>query len=89
MASATTTATHDDTKRHPIAPHPVDGGASSHGSSTPPLTADEEKDRKDLEIVTTESRVPTNTHYYEKGGLRTYGDDEVCTSPELIRKPKS
>ena len=78
MDTATTTVTRDDTKSHPIAPHPVHGGASSHGSSTPPLTADEEKDRKDLEIVTTESRVPTNTHYYEKGGLRTYGDDEVC-----------
>lgn len=68
-----TTTTH----QHPIAPHPVHGNASSHGSSTPPLAADDEKDRKDLEIVTTESRVPTNTHYYEKGGLRTYGDDEV------------
>lgn len=29
-----------------------------------------------LEVIRTVSRVPGNTHYYEKDGLRTYGDDE-------------
>ncbi|KAF4637255.1 hypothetical protein G7Y89_g839 [Cudoniella acicularis] len=29
-----------------------------------------------LEIVRTISQVPGNSHYYEKDGLRTYGDDE-------------
>ncbi|KUJ23270.1 MFS multidrug transporter-like protein [Mollisia scopiformis] len=29
-----------------------------------------------LETIRTVSRVPGNTHYYEKDGLRTYGDDE-------------
>ncbi|KAI9642085.1 hypothetical protein NHQ30_009956 [Ciborinia camelliae] len=29
-----------------------------------------------LEVIRTVSRVPGNTHYYEKDGVRTYGDDE-------------
>jgi hypothetical protein len=29
-----------------------------------------------LETIRTVSRVPGNPHYYEKDGLRTYGDDE-------------
>jgi hypothetical protein len=29
-----------------------------------------------LEVIRTVSRVPGNDHYYEKDGLRTYGDDE-------------
>ncbi|KAF8864527.1 MFS general substrate transporter [Acephala macrosclerotiorum] len=29
-----------------------------------------------LEAIRTVSRVPGNSHYYEKNGLRTYGDDE-------------
>jgi len=29
-----------------------------------------------LEVIRTVSRVPGNTHYYEKDGLRTYGDNE-------------
>jgi hypothetical protein len=29
-----------------------------------------------LETIRTVSRVPGNTHYYEKDGLRTYGDGE-------------
>jgi hypothetical protein len=29
-----------------------------------------------VEVVRTISRVPGNPHYYEKDGLRTYGDDE-------------
>jgi hypothetical protein len=29
-----------------------------------------------LEVIRTVSRVPGNDRYYEKDGLRTYGDDE-------------
>jgi hypothetical protein len=29
-----------------------------------------------LEDIKTASRVPSNDHYYEKDGLRTYGDNE-------------
>lgn len=31
---------------------------------------------KHLEEIRTISRVPGNPNYYEKNGLRTYGDDE-------------
>jgi len=34
------------------------------------------REAEHLEIVRTISRVPGNDHYYEKDGLRTYGDDE-------------
>ena len=30
----------------------------------------------DLEAVRTRERVPGHSNYYEKNGLRTYGDDE-------------
>lgn len=49
------------------------------GSSNSSDNRDVERDtdtKNPLDLVTTESRVPTNTHYYEKDGLRTYGDDE-------------
>lgn len=45
-----------------------------------------------LETIRTVSRVPGNNHYYEKNGLRTYGDDEdhdheppVCASSLWMR----
>lgn len=31
---------------------------------------------RQIENIRTVSRVPGNPHYYEKDGLRTYGDDE-------------
>jgi hypothetical protein len=34
------------------------------------------KNNEHLETIRTVSRVPGNPHYYEKDGLRTYGDDE-------------
>lgn len=49
------------------------------GSSNSSDNRDVERDsdhKAPLDLVTTESRVPTNSHYYEKNGLRTYGDDE-------------
>lgn len=48
-------------------------------SGTPSLEKDLEGPRNDaehLEIIRTVSRVPGNPRYYEKDGLRTYGDDE-------------
>lgn len=55
-------------------------GATASESSMPTSLEKEtgvvEPHAQDLEIIRTISRVPGNTHYYEKGGLRTYGDDE-------------
>lgn len=35
-----------------------------------------EKPSAHVEAVRTDERVPGHANYYEKGGLRTYGDDE-------------
>jgi hypothetical protein len=37
----------------------------------------EHEHRENLDVIRTISRVPGNTHYYEKDGLRTYGDGEA------------
>ena len=53
--------------------------SSSEHSSTPPATAiADEKNQigEHLENVKTYEKVPGHTNYYEKDGLRTYGDDE-------------
>ena len=49
---------------------------SSDESRTPPGGVDAEKiiDQQ-VETVHTNERVPGHPSYYEKGGLRTYGDD--------------
>jgi hypothetical protein len=51
--------------------------AASENSSSPPNEKAHETDgkAKHLETIRTISRV-SNPHYYEKDGLRTYGDDE-------------
>lgn len=41
-----------------------------------PNSLDKETGADHIEAVRTISRVPGNDHYYEKDGLRTYGDDE-------------
>ncbi|KAH6679752.1 MFS multidrug transporter-like protein [Halenospora varia] len=54
-------------------------GSRGSGSSTPPSVAKETSGADHLENldgIRTVSRVPGNSHYYEKDGLRTYGDDE-------------
>lgn len=54
---------------------------SEYGSqgSTPP---NEKIDGpQELETIRTVSRVPGNDHYYEKDGLRTYGDGEDHDTP--------
>jgi hypothetical protein len=56
-------------------PEPADPNVSG----TPSLDNDKENGdtRGDhVEVVRTVSRVPGNPNYYEKDGLRTYGDDE-------------
>lgn len=47
-------------------------------SSSPTSSKDMELPSKPehLENIRTISRVPGNDHYYERDGLRTYGDDE-------------
>lgn len=52
---------------------------SSSSEANSPVT-DPEKDEKKLEAqveqIHTNEKVPGNPRYYEKDGLRTYGDDE-------------
>lgn len=51
-----------------------EGSSSSVGSSH---GVDHEKMATDrIEQIHTNERVPGHTNYYEKDGLRTYGDDE-------------
>lgn len=55
-----------------------DGHATLENSSTPPIEKAPEvsvSDPEHLEVVRTVSQVP-NPRYYEKDGLRTYGDGE-------------
>ena len=47
--------------------------ASSEESRTPP---GEKAVEAQIENIHTNERVPGHPGYYEKGGLRTYGDDE-------------
>jgi hypothetical protein len=75
----------------------------THGTSDTSTPPNEEKleegtygTHENLETIRTISRVPGNTHYYEKDGLRTYGDDEdhdheppVSTSPKLCPDPSN
>jgi hypothetical protein len=48
-------------------------GDNKHNSSD---IKDPQRDPQHLEVIRTVSRVPGNPNYYEKDGLRTYGDDE-------------
>lgn len=50
---------------------------SNNNSGTPSLEKEENAPGDaQIEGIRTVSRVPGNPHYYEKDGLRTYGDDE-------------
>lgn len=65
-----------DTQDHapnsePAVSNPIPSTSSDH--SLPSTTKD---GPQHLENIRTISRVPGNSHYYEKNGLRTYGDDE-------------
>ena len=51
---------------------------SSASDASLPSPAEEKRDTigSNVAAIHTNERVPGNTHYYEKNGLRTYGDDE-------------
>ncbi|KAA6414292.1 MAG: MFS multidrug transporter [Lasallia pustulata] len=51
---------------------------SSSSDASLPSPAEEKRDTMESNVtaIHTNERVPGNTHYYEKNGLRTYGDDE-------------
>ena len=51
---------------------------SSGSDASLPSPAEEKRDtmESNFTAIHTNERVPGNTHYYEKNGLRTYGDDE-------------
>ncbi|KAH8684839.1 MFS multidrug transporter-like protein [Tricladium varicosporioides] len=54
-------------------------GSRGSRSFTPPSVGKETSrvtHLENLEVIRTISQVPGNSHYYEKDGLRTYGDDE-------------
>ncbi|KAF7861421.1 hypothetical protein EAF04_007986 [Stromatinia cepivora] len=44
--------------------------------STPPSGSSDAMDPEKVECVATQGEVPGHNNYYEKNGLRTYGDDE-------------
>lgn len=48
----------------------------SPDSTTPPLATEKETIGSHVETVHTNEKVPGHPGYYEKDGLRTYGDDE-------------
>jgi len=50
--------------------------------SNPSSTADE-KAGAQLETVHTNERVPGHSNYYEKNGLRTYGDEDHEHEPPV------
>lgn len=52
--------------------------SSSSDVSLPSPAEEKKRDTigAQVEPIHTNERVPGNTHYYEKNGLRTYGDDE-------------
>lgn len=49
---------------------------SSGGSGEQPVETTEKAVTENLENIKTKEHVPGNPHYYEKNGLRTYGDGE-------------
>ena len=53
----------------------MERASSSEFSSSSPATEKNEPSHR-VEVVHTNERVPGHDNYYEKDGLRTYGDDE-------------
>ena len=61
-------------------------GSSSEVSRSPP--GEKAVVSSQIENVKTNERVPGHPGYYEKGGLRTYGDDEDHDhEPPVRQKP--
>ena len=62
--------------------------ASSHSSSSHSAEATPEKATEaGVENVHTNERIPGQPNYYEKGGLRTYGDNEDHEHEPKVRFP--
>lgn len=61
---------------HPATAHSDKSADGSLEKETAPVNPNASSNRQDLENIRTVSRVPGNPNYYEKDGLRTYGDDE-------------
>lgn len=62
--------TQDKMENHTQYPDTSDHSSSSLDKQAAPTNSEH------LEVIRTVSRVPGNDHYYEKDGLRTYGDNE-------------
>lgn len=60
---------HDATAHSPHSENSMEGSLEKESGATNAKAAH-------LENIRTVSRVPGNPNYYEKDGLRTYGDDE-------------
>lgn len=56
--------------------HVTDAGDSPTASTPTEVINEKEPIGAHVETIHTNERVPGNTHYYEKDGLRTYGDEE-------------
>jgi hypothetical protein len=65
--------TQDKMEQHTSPVYPEISGNSSSSLDKQAVATDGQH----LEVVRTVSRVPGNDHYYEKDGLRTYGDNDV------------
>ena len=50
--------------------------STEHGSESPISASEKEAELAHIEQIKTRERVPGHSDYYEKDGLRTYGDDE-------------
>jgi hypothetical protein len=68
----------DDKRQPPTTGVSAGSDNSSFEKETSPRIIQNENTggREPLEVIRTVSRVPGNPNYYEKDGLRTYGDDE-------------
>lgn len=58
--------------------------SSSDGSSTPPAKEGVTEHVEHVERIKTKERVPGHDNYYEKNGLRTYGDGEGMCAPSIV-----
>jgi hypothetical protein len=62
---------HDATAHSPHSENSMEGSLEKEAGAPADATK-----ATHLETIRTVSRVPGNPNYYEKNGLRTYGDDE-------------
>ena len=60
--------------------------ASLHSAGTPP-DPEKAEHTNHLESIKTNEKVPGHTNYYEKDGLRTYGDHEDHDHEPPVRFP--